>query len=844
MRRIATNGDDTDGYKMTTMLTTADELRHALRSLARSHRISLVAITLFAVTVGVTTAIYAVIDAVMLRPIGLGAPDRTVVIWQRDDTRGTPVVEVAHGEVDAWRRNARSFEALGLFSSVNWSLSLVDGESRSRVAYVAVSAPFFDVVGLAPASGRLLDSRDELGNEPRAVVISDQLWRQRFGASPQIIGAVVRVQEDIESPVRSLEVVGVMPPAFDFPRGTQLWIPAAPSMRALAQRAGRADAGEYLASLRVFYALARLRHDASPAQAVEELTTISTRQQNPAGSVSSVVATPINTYLQGPARPVLWTMLAGALLMLLLSCSSVAGLQVFRTAIRDHALAVHMALGAERRGLIVRAVLEGGLLALAGFAGAIVIAWVTTEWLVSSAPLDVPRLDRARLTTPSVALFMVGLTAIVGALTSLWPAFFVGRIDAGRTLTSGARTVMHPRERRLQRLVVGWQVAVAVVLLAGAALFVRSVHTLDRTDVGFRAEGLLSLDVEPSWKELERWDAFYDGLLSRTAELSGVANAGAVYLRPLSGPIGNDTIPVLYGQEGLGENAPWRSNPRANTESVTSGYFRTLGIPLLRGRDVAPTDVAAAPNVVIVSASAAARYWPGRDPIGQRIVVATQRSPGDREELRWQTVVGVVGDVRYRGLLDPRLDIYLPAAQSTMRVKHLLIRTTGPAEPVIARVRAIARELDPGVHVGEVVLMSDVLARESAPWRFAMRVLVFFGGLAAALATIGLIGIVWLVVAMQRRELGIRAALGASPKQLRTHVLKDALWTTSAATIAGVLGALAVGRALTGVLVGTSPHDPLSLAGAAAVAVCAGGIGCVLAAQGAARASPTEALRD
>jgi hypothetical protein len=326
--------------------------------------------------------------------------------------------------------------------------------------------------------------------------------------------------------------------------------------------------------------------------------------------------------------------------------------------------------------------------------------------------------------------------------------------------------------------------------------------------------------------------------------LSGVANAGAVYLRPLSGPIGNDTIPVLFGQEGWGENAPWRRNPRANTESVTPGYFRTLGIPLLRGRDVAPTDVAAAPNVVIVSASAAARYWPGQDPIGQRIVVATLRAPGGREELRWQTVVGVVGDVRYRGLLDPRLDIYLPAAQSTMRVKHLLIRTTGPAEPVIARVRAIARELDPGVHLGEVVLMSDVLARESAPWRFAMRVLVFFGGLAAALATIGLIGIVWLVVVMRRRELGIRAALGASPNQLRAHVLRDALWTTSAATIVGVLGALAVGRVLEGFLVGTSAHDPLSLAGAAAVTVCAGGIGCLLAAQGAARTGPSEALRD
>jgi putative ABC transport system permease protein len=827
------------------MPATARELGHALRSLVRSRRISLLSVTLFAVTMGVTTAIYAVVDAVMLRPIAMLAPDRTVVIWQRDDARDTPVVEAAYGEIDTWRQNARSLEALGVFSSVNWSLSLIDDESRTRLAYAAVSATFFDVVGIAPDLGRVLDSRDEAGSEPRTAVISDQLWRQRFGANPRIIGAVVRVQEDIQSPVLSIEVVGVMPPAFDFPRGTQLWIPAAPSLRAFAQRAGQ-DAGRYLASLRVFYALGRLRQDAIAAHAADELSTISRRpgQQSPAGDVSSVMVTPVNDYLQGPARPVLWTMLGGALLMVLLACSSIAGLQVFRAAIGDHALAIHLALGAERRSLIARTVLEGVLLAFAGFIAAIVLTSMTTDWLVSTAPLDVPRLDRVRLASYPVALFMVGLTAIVGVLASLWPALFVGRIDAGRTLTTGARTVMHPRERRLQRLVVGWQVAMAVVLLAGAAPFVRSVQRLDRTDVGFRAEGLLSIEVEPSLKEIERWDAFYDALLSRTGELAGVANAGAVYLRPLSGPIGNDTIPVLFGQEGLDENAPWQRNPRANTESVTPGYFRTLGIPLLRGRDVASTDVAAAANVVIVSASAAARYWPGRDRIGQWLVVATQRAHGGGNELRWQTVVGVVGDVRYRGLMDPRLDIYLPAAQSTMRVKHLLIRITVPAEPVIARVRAIARELDPGVHIGEVVLMSDALARESAPWRFAMRVLSFFGGLAAALATIGLIGIVWLVVAMRRRELGIRAALGASPNQLRRHVLSDALWTTSAATIVGILGALAVGRVLEGFLVGTAAHDPLSLIGAAAITVCAGGIGCLLAAQGAARTGPTEALRD
>ena len=828
------------------MPTMIHELRHALRSLVRRRRISLVAIALFAVTIGVTSAIYAVVDAVIVRPIRMRTPERTVVIWQRDAAGTTPVVEAALGEVETWQREARSIEVLGVFSSVNWSLSLVDGDSRIREPYVAVSSSFFEVAGIVPALGRPLDNSDDDSGEPRVAVISDRLWRQRFGSSPQIVGSVVRVQDDIESPIRSIEVVGVMPPGFDFPRGAQLWLPAAPTLRGFAQRAGR-DAGQFLANLRVFYAIGRLRQDATVPQVSEELRAIIRSRAGEGGSTASVSGAevvPLDTYLLGPARPVLWTMLGGALLMVLLACSSVAGLQVFRAAIDDHALAVQMALGASRRRLVGRAAVEGMILAVAGIIGAVVVAWLTTRWLLSTAPLDVPRLETTRLASWPVALFMAALTTIVGLLAGVWPGVFVGRIDAGRTLTSGARAVMHPRERGIQRVVVGWQVSVAVVLLVGAGLFVRSVQTLDRTDVGFRAEGLLVIDVEPSAKEHERWDAFFDALLSRTRELSGVSDAGAVYLRPLSGPIGNDTIPILPGQEGLGENAAWRTNPLVNIEAITPGYFRTLGTPLLRGRDFAQTDVAVAPNVVIVSASAAARYWPGQDPIGQRVLVATQRIPGRIEQPRWQTVVGVAGDVRYRGLLDPRLDVYLPAAQSTMRVKQLLIRTAGPAEPVIARVRAAAHELDSAVHLGEVVLMSDALARESAPWRFAMRVLGFFGGLAAVLATTGLVGVVWLVVTVRRRELGIRAALGATPNQLRTRVVTDALWTTSAATLVGVLAALAGGRALASLLIGTSAYDPVSLIGAAAVTLCAGVIGCLFAAEGAARTTPADTLRN
>jgi putative ABC transport system permease protein len=825
------------------MPTMFDDLRHAFRSLRRSPRTAAVAVVLFAVTIGVTTAMYAVVDAVMFRSSAMGDPGHTVVVWQRDDARGTPVVEASHGEIDGWRQNARSVNALGAFSSVTWPLSLVQGESRTRLSYAAVSASFFEIAGLAPARGRVFATRDEAGDEPRVAVISDALWRQRFGASSRAVGSLMRVREGIDSPVRSLEIVGVMPPGFEFPRGAQLWLPAAPSIRAFARQAG---GNEFLDDLRVFYGLGRLRDGVSTGQLSQELGVIARRRSagNAAGAVSGVVVTPVDAYLQGTARPVLWTMLAGALLMVLLACSSVAGLQVFRAALADRSLAIHLALGAEQRRLIVRALAEGALLALAGLAGALLVAAILVQWLVSTAPLDVPHLQAVRLTSGPVLVFMALLTASVGVLAGVWPAVFVGRIDAGRTLTSAARAVMHRRERRFQRLVVGWQVAVAVVLLAGAALFVRSVRTLDRTDVGFQAEGLTSLEIEASWPELERADVFYDQLLSRVRELEGVSGAGALYLRPLNGPIGNETIPVLAGQEGLGENAPWRRNPRANLESILPGTFRTLGVPLLSGRDFASSDVSGAPDAVIVSASAAARFWPGRTAVGQQLVVAGQREPPGPDELRWQTVVGVVGDVRYRGLLDPRLDIYLPAAQSTMRVKHVMVRTAGPPDPILTRVRTIARELDPAMHVGEVVLMTDALARESAPWRFAMRVLTFFGGLAALLATVGLVGIVWLVVAMRRRELGVRATLGATPARLRRHVLADALWTGSVATFAGVLGALAIGRAISGFLVGTAAHDPVSLVAAAAITFGAGVTGCLLAAHSAARISPVDAMRD
>lgn len=828
------------------------DLRDALRALSRDRAFTVLAVLLFALTIGATGGVFAVVDAVLLRPMAFADQDRTVVVWQRDNARDTPVVELAMGEAETWRQHATAFEDLAVFGSVNWPLTVVDGDSRTRVPYAAVSASFFAVAGTPPALGRVLEASDEVGNRPRAAVISEAFWRQHFGASSSVLGQVIRAQDLTAIPDDSadgaLEIVGVMPATFDFPRGARLWLPAAPIIRAVARPNPNdpADVAWYLANFRVFYGLGRLRPGSSAALAGQELDAIIRQAEvaSPAGTPSDAVVTALDDYLVGPAKPVLWLMLAGAALMVLLASGSVAGLHLFRAARQDRALAIQMALGASRGRLIRRSLTESALLAGVGAAGAVAIAWAVTRLLTSAAPLDVPRLDTVGMDARPVLMAVVALALLSGLLSGAWPAVFITRVDAGPALTSGTRTAMHPRERLLQRLVVGWQVAIAVVVLTGAGLFLRSVQQLDRTALGFDPEGLLAMEVEPSRQDQDQWDQLYDALLARVSAMPHVTSASAVYLRPLRGPIGNDTIPVLEGQEGLGPDAPWRGNPRANLESTTPGYFRTLGARMLAGRDFSPADRAAAPNVVIVSASAAARYWPGRDAIGQPIVVPTQRIPGTREELRWQTVVGVVEDVRYRGLTDPRLDVYLPAAQSTMRVKHLMVRTTVDPGSLAGSIRAIALGLDPGAHIGETVAMSDEVARESAPWRFAMHVLTGFGVLAAGLATAGLTGLVSLMVTLRRRELGIRAALGATPRRLRAHVLTEAARTMVVATIVGVLCALALGRVVMGLLVDITPHDPTSVVGAVALTMLAGMAGCLWPAARAAASDPMEALRE
>lgn len=821
-------------------------LRRTLRDLARDPGFATLAIVVFGLTIGATIGVFAVVDAVLLRPTAFARPERTVVLWERDVASNSPVVEVAPGEVLAWQRETGVFDEVAVFGSVNWTLTLIDGESHPRLPYASVSASFFPVVGVSPLLGRPLEAPDEDAPAPAAAVISYRMWQQHFGGDPAVLGKVLRILEsdvDADSAASVVEVVGVMPADFDFPRGAMLWMPAAPSLRVAAQQDDSQSLSWYLDHFKAFYAIGRLRDGVSLDRASRELSGLAGRggSRDPSATPPDIVVTPVNDFLVGAAGPVLWLMLAGSLLMVLLACSSVASLQVFRAARNDRALAIQLALGASRAALMRRTLLDSAMLAVAGTLAAGGVGWAVTRALVAAAPADVPRLSTAGIGN---GLVVAPLVVVIAILTSVWPALFVARVDTARTLTTGARTALHPRERWWQRLVVGSQVAVAVIVLAGAALFLRSVQRLEAVPIGFAPAGLYSVAIEPLATSVERWDQFYEALLARTRALPGVDDAAAVYLRPLSGPIGMDTFPVREDQAGLGPDAPWRKNPRVNLEAVTPGYFGVIGTLLVAGRDFTRGDLASSTNVVIVGESTAARLWPGRSPVGERMLVPTQRLPGSIEQPRWQTVVGVVDDVRYRGLTDPRLDVYMPAAQSTMRVKQLLIRSGAGVDALAGPLRAIVRELDPAARFEHLESMADVVARESAPWRFALRVLSGFGLMAALVAAVGLTGLVSLVVALRRRELGIRSALGATPWRLRRHVVSDAGRVIAGGAAAGLIAAALLGQAIAGLLVETPPADPIALIGAAALVAAAGLLGCVRPAQRAAAGEPMDAIRE
>jgi predicted permease len=746
-------------------------------------------------------AIFAVAHAVLLRPLPFPDQRALVVAWEQDVRTDHPVWEVSYRNFRDWQSANTTFVSLAAMSTTNWPLHLSKPDGPVVLPYAAVSASFFDVLATPPLLGRGLTRADDDRTSPPAVVLSHSVWLEHFAADPAVIGRGVTI--DPGGGPRSFTVVGVMPSAFDFPKGAAAWLPLAASLAGLPQAAGLdpLEARDF----GVLYAVGRLKPGVSIDQATADLDVIVGRLTRSGGADGrSAVLTPLPAYFFGPVRPALLALLMAGGLVLVLTCANLVGLLIAQLSARERELATQLALGARRAHLVRLITMEAAILTTTGLVCAALFAAWLTPTLADLAPDHVPRLSETTLwaTTPLSFALACALAVIVtaGAL----PVFVAVRRVRPEILTRGVRTTGGGLGAR--RALVVLQTAMAMVLLVSAVLTVRSFHAVRAVDPGFIASGVVTFDVTPpSAKYGEAVNArFYEHALEAVRELPGVEAVAALHLRPLElGPIGTDAA-VLLERQSLADPDGWRKNPLLNAEAVTPDYFRVMKIHLVRGRPFAETDLADSQPVIIVSETAARRLWPGENAIGKRLRSGTARAG------EWQTVVGIVSDVRYRGLTRATADLYTPHLQARDPVQHFVAKTGQGDAEFLRRVRSAVQAIDPGAVVDRVSHLTELVERELAPWRFTALLLSALAALALAISIVGLYALLGAQVVERAREIGVRIALGASRKHIIDVVIVRAVWTVGLGLLAGLAGSVGASRLIQSLLFGVDVLDPVT----------------------------------
>jgi putative ABC transport system permease protein len=821
-------------------------MRHVARFLARHTRtlvrqpaFALVSIATLALGIGANTAMFSVLRFVLLEPLPLAQSDRLVTIWSRGPQRDQSIAEVSASEQRAWRSGARTFEDLAIFGSVNWSHRITAPGQPAEVPYSSVSGTFFDTLGARPLLGRTLRADDDRPDAPRRAVLSAGLWQRRFDGDRAIVGRRFTVGEGAKA--ESFEIVGVMPAAFDFPRGAELWSAAAPD-RAAFNRAEKERPPQYIEYLRVYYAIGRLTSDATIERARADLNVISAGLRESRTMLTPpdevVILTPLLAHIFGSARPALYALMGAVGLVLLIACANVASLLLARGVGREREIALRIALGANRRQIVRGLLAEGAIIAaLGGLAGAVVAA-ASLRTLVALSPAEIPRLAEARI-DGWVLLFALLVSATTALLVGLTPALQLSKPDLVTSLNRGPRAGGQARQRTRHVLVAG-EVALTVVLLVAAGLMMQSFAALARLDLGFNPDKVLTFRVsgpDASYPNIETQRALVRALVDRYQRLPGVVAAGAIYQRPFEhGPVGMDTAFILEGDNETPGEGPHR--PVLNWESATPGYFRTMEIRLVRGRLFDDRDTAKSPLVVIVSEAMAARVWPGENPIGKRLRAYGAFAPG-----LWQTVVGVVETASYREINTPRLDLYLPLDQAPSPVNHYVVRASGDPSALTAALRHETATIDRALTLDGVTTMSRIVERTQGPWRFNMIVFGAFALVALLLSTLGLFGLVAYTVSQRTREIGVRMALGASQTAVVRLMVRQGTWPIVAGLGVGLVAAFAVTRLVASLLFEVSAADPVTFAAVAAGLLAVAVVACYVPARRSAHVDPLVALR-
>ena len=798
-------------------------LQRSIRPLLRSPAFTVTAVLTLALGIGATTAIFSVVDSVLLKPLPFPEPDRFVVPQTKLLTNGD-MWAIAYGDFMDWR-DEHVFAAVAAWQPAE--LDLTAGPEPVRVSAAAVGPGFFAALGVVPERGRVLQPSDYEESAPRGTVISDKLWRSAFGARADIVG----LEADINGIKRP--IVGVLAPDQEFPAGTDMWVPLRITDETEPSLIKRDNF--------IFQAVARLKPGATLEGTAAQMAVLAKRAESAHPDIRAHISTvpvPGLRWLLGPSTPrALWMLLVAVALLLLIGCVNVANLQLARATARRHELAVHAALGADRWRLARAMLGESAILAAAGCALGVLLAVWFTRLVVSVAPADVPRLSHAHV-NGVVLLFAAVTAAAVAILFGLAPALQAAHSDPQTALAeSGTRTTGGRGGLRTRRALVALELALSVVLLVGAGLAVRSILRLRSESVGFdRAHvltasvGLPGLRYDTHPKRLE----FFAQLRDRLANIPGVAAAGIASASPLGA--GGFYLGRSMVKEG-GDQTP-AGEVSIGWNVATPGYFDALGLPIRRGRDLTAHDDSVSPPVIIVNEAFARAMFHGEDPLGRRVM-------SSRDERLWRTIIGVVPDVKYNDARDTtHALVWVPYAQkNAWGFGMITIRAKGAPLGVLPAVRRELAALDPGIALADVRTMDESMARTMAGDSLVATLLGAFAAMALMLAAVGIFGVLTYLVAQRTHEIGIRVALGAS----RRDVVRLVLSETGGMVAVGIIAGLAVAAALTGVarsmIYGVTGIDPFTFGAVAAVLAMVGLASAAIPARRAAAVDPMVALR-
>ena len=801
---------------ITVMQTLWQDLRYCVRSLAKSPGFAILAILALALGIGANTAIFSVVNGVLLRPLAYADPGRLVVILHEGQWPVSP------DDYLDWRRQSRSFEQMG--AAQVWSAALTGRDNAEELPGMQVSPNMFSILGVPPLQGRTFEAGEDQPARGHVAVLSYQLWQRLFGADPKIVGREIKLNGE------SYTVNGVMPESFRFApfwaTNVEVWVPLLLDKR-LNDRGGR--------SLRIF---ARLRDGVLLQQAQADIDVICRRlaAQYPAtnaGMTAEVV--PLQEKVVANIRPTLLVLLGTVGFVLLIACSNVANLMLVRANGKKKETAVRLALGSSRWRVIRQSLVESLLLSVAGAAVATVIASWGIAGLIASLPAgSLPRLDDVGI-DKSVLLFTVLIALLTGVVCGLAPALRAFRTDLQESLKSGGRGSIAGRsEHRTRALLVISEVALALVLLVGAGLMLRTFQQLAAVDPGFDPHHLLTLEVAAGGKAYRTGPSrirFFEQLRLRLEALPGVQSVSLINHLPVSGDIWTLGI-IIYGRP----DPPPAQQPTAAYRVVQPGYFATMKIPMLQGRDFDDHDIRDTNPVAIVNQALARHHWPGESSIGQRL----------RLGANWMTIVGVIKNVKQTDWTEkPDDEIYLPHAQSDAGFSFMTVVMRAHGDPLALRkpVEEQVRSLDKDVPIAHVQSMEQVIADKLWRGRLAMTLLGLFAAVAVSLAALGIYGAISYSVSQRTGEIGIRMALGARSGDVLRMILLQGLTVVGVGITVGLFGAWILTRTLGSLLYGVTARDPVTFIAVPIILIALSVVACCLPALRASRVDPVTALK-